>query len=282
MTINLPRAGLAHDRRRRNNSLLSAGLMLVAFAPLAAAQSAEQDVFPNCIGFGIGTTPDYLGARSKSVAAAPVLYYRFGSSERALNVVGPLASINLVDQEAFNAGPLVRYNGGRTDVDDTVVRQLRAVDSSFDAGAFVSYGWFGEPEFPWRLRLWAGALTSTRSEGGGSGSLNLDALVPLSQRVLIGAGGSLNYRSAGSMRTNYGISTQDSLDSGLARFSPGGGTSSRDAWLGAVFVLDKHWAIGGGGYLQRLAGDAAASPIVSERGRVNQVTWAIGAVYLWR
>lgn len=35
-------------------------------------------------------------------------------------------------------------------------------------------------------------------------------------------------------------------------------------------------------YAQRLAGDAADSPIVTQRGTRNQITYGIGLGYTWR
>lgn len=35
-------------------------------------------------------------------------------------------------------------------------------------------------------------------------------------------------------------------------------------------------------YAQRLTGDAAASPIVTQRGTRNQLTYGVGIAYAWR
>ena len=263
-------------------ALVCSAIFLFLTQPtVALAQAAEGGDFPNVIGMGVGVTPDYSGASSRSVAVAPLFNYKFKTSERSVTVLGPVASFNIVDNRAFNAGPTLRYRPGRTDADDPVIAQLHEVDATVDAGFFVSYGWIGEPEWPWRVRVWASGFTSLGDEGGNSASVTGNVLVPVSRRTLLAVGAAVNYASADSLIADYGVTQADSIRSGLAPFRPSGGTSSRDLWVGATFLATESWVVGAGVYWQQLSGQAADSPIVIERGRKEQLSAGVGLAYIW-
>ncbi len=276
------RASLTSNQHKGYGVLSSALLLLLALPSSAIAQSAGADDFPNLVGVGVGLTPDYSGARSRSLAAAPMFNYGFKNSGRSISVIGPVASFNIIDDWSFNAGPMLRYGPGRSDVDDPVVAQLHDVDATVDVGAFISYGWIGKPAIPWRLRIWAAAFKSLGNEGGASASFNGYFLMPVSRRALLAVGGSLNYLNSDAMNTDYGVTDADSIRSGLPAFHPGGGNNSQDLWLGATFLVTKSWAVGTGVYWQHLTGNAAQSPIVTERGRQDQVSLGAGLAYIWK
>lgn len=269
-------------QRYRHALLLGSVLLLLTHPTLASAEAAEGGDFPNVIGVGIGLTPDYSGARSRSMAVAPLFNYKFKASERSVTVLGPVASFNIVDNRAFNAGPILRYRPGRADADDPVIAQLHEVDATVDAGVFVSYGWIGEPEWPWRVRVWASGFTSLGDEGGNSASLTGSVLVPVSRRTLLTVGAAVNYADADAMIADYGVTRTDSVRSGLAHFRPSGGTSSHDLWVGATFLATETWVVGAGVYWQQLSGQAADSPIITERGRKEQLSAGVGLAYIWK
>lgn len=272
---------LSGVRRIGQGAMSTALLLVLALPSVADAQTDGESDFPNLIGVGVGLTPDYPGASSRSLVAAPMFNYEFKDSGRSITVAGPLVSFNVIDDQSFNAGPMLRYKPGRSDVDDPMIAQLHDVDASVDAGAFISYGWIGQPSIPWRLRVWAGAFKSLGSEGGNSASLNGHFMMPLSRRALLAVGGSLNYLSSDAMDMDYGVTDADSLRSGLSAFRPGGGNSSQDLWLGGTFLVNESWAVGAGVYWQHLTGNAADSPIVTERGRQDQVSFGAGLAYIW-
>lgn len=267
---------------RIGHGVLSCALLLLLALPCAAmAQSEDEADFPNLIGVGLGLVPDYSGARSRSLGAAPIFNYQFKSSERYITLVGPLAAFNIVDDRSFNAGPMLRYSPGRSDVDDPVIAQIHEVDATVDAGAFISYGWRGKPAIPWRLRVRADAFKSLDSDGGMSASISGRFMTPVSQRALVAVGGSVNFLDSEATDSNYGITLADSIRSGLPAYQPGGGRSSQDLWFGGAFLVSKRWALGAGVYWRHLSGNPARSPIVTERGRKDEVTLAAGLAYIW-
>ncbi len=238
--------------------------------------------FPNMIGIGVGSTPDYVGADSRSVKAAPVLRYQLPDSHRYVSVLGPLISVNLVNDRALHAGALLRYRFGRKDADDPVVRKLHEINDAVEVGAFVSYGWSGKGAVPWKLRASTSVSSGFGNRDGMRASIGGHFLTPVSRRALVGVGGSVNFIDGRTMRSFYGITPADSLASGLTAYQPGGGRSSQDFWIGAGVLVHAKWLVGGGAYWQHLRGNAADSPWVRQHGCATQVTWGIGVARLWK
>ena len=271
---------------RRHPSLLRrcalAGL-LAGISLMTRAQAIDPELFPNLVGAGIGVTPDYTGADSRSAAVAPLLRYHFEDSRRAISIVGPIGSVNLIESPTLHGGPVFRYRFGRQDAKDPVVARMHEIDPTIDVGAYLSYWWTGSGGVPWRLRVAGNVLIGIDSDHAGtSGSLDAQFWLPVSQRVILGVGGALNYGSSSFMNTYYGVTAQDSVASGLPVFRPGSSSTSADAWVGVMYLLKPNWVVGAGVYYQRLTGDAADSPIVRDRGNADQISGGVGAAYYWQ
>jgi outer membrane scaffolding protein for murein synthesis (MipA/OmpV family) len=76
----------------------------------------------------------------------------------------------------------------------------------------------------------------------------------------------------------FGVTADDSLASGLAVYTPGGGVRDARAWLVALVHLGPQWHVGAGVLYSRLVGDAADSPLVSDRGSQNQWVYGVGGL----
>ncbi len=102
------------------------------------------------------------------------------------------------------------------------------------------------------------------------------------RRVYAGAGVGASWVSDSFNRTYFGVTDGDSAASGLPAYNPGGGLEQFTGWLALIYQIDKHWYAGAMVYAQRLTGDAADSPIVTQRGTRNQITYGLGLGYAWR
>jgi outer membrane protein len=118
--------------------------------------------------------------------------------------------------------------------------------------------------------------------GGTQISAKGSAWVPVHRRVYVGAGLGATWVSGSFNRTYFGVTASDSAASGLPVYNPGGGLEQYTGWLALLYQIDKHWYAGAMAYAQRLAGDAADSPIVTQRGTRNQITYGVGLGYAWR
>ena len=54
------------------------------------------------------------------------------------------------------------------------------------------------------------------------------------------------------------------------------------SWGAAIYQFNKNWFGAAMIYYQRLTGSAAESPIVTQRGTRNQITYGVGVAYAFR
>ena len=76
--------------------------------------------------------------------------------------------------------------------------------------------------------------------------------------------------------TYFGISAEESADSGLAAFDPGGGLYEAGVVFGARYLINDDWGVEGSAGWGRLMNDAADSPIVTEGGSEDQYDVRVG------
>ena len=73
----------------------------------------------------------------------------------------------------------------------------------------------------------------------------------------------------------------DAGRSGLSQFSADGGLRDIRVPLMAIFSFSESWHLAGGVIYSRLLGDAADSPVTSDRGSKNQFFVGAGVAYAW-
>ncbi|MCP5159308.1 MAG: MipA/OmpV family protein [Gammaproteobacteria bacterium] len=246
------------------------------------AEEPPKNFIPNFIGLGVGVTPEYSGSDDYVWGAAPGLYYQFKDSNRFIEWYGPVADMNLLDSPTWQVGPILAYQFGRNDVDDDVIARLSDVDGTIEGGLIVSYTHNNFEGIPWRLRVGAQVLGDLGDVYSGThSSLWANFWFPISHRAVVGIGGGASWASSSFNRAYYGISSRDSLASGLPAFNPGGGLTQWYAWPAVVFQITPEWYAGAGLLYQRISGDAADSPIV-KHGDANQVSGGVGVGYAWK
>lgn len=252
-------------------------------APAAAAPGMGSDLVPNMAGLGIGTTPQFSGSRDDVAGAAPGVRYQFKDSERFIEWYGTLGDMNVLESRTWQFGPALNVRLGRSDVDDPVVAQLPEVDVTLEAGLMLSYTYTDRGAIPFRVRVGAVALFDLGNAFDGFDTTGFASLwVPLSPTVFVGVGGGATWSSASYHQTYYGVTADGAMGSGLPVYTPDSGVRQWYAWPAVVVRVAPQWFVGAGAFYQRLTGDAAASPIVTQRGDRNQWTVGLGAAYAWR
>ncbi|MDE1178998.1 MipA/OmpV family protein [Paraburkholderia sp.] len=264
-----------------------AGIVLIAGCGLAThvASAATVDLpttLPNLVGGGIGSTSSYAGASDRMLGAVPGMRY-VTSTGHLLEWYGPYVQYDFGALTGLQWGPALSLRLGRKHVDDPVVSQIHDVSTTVEGGGYVGYEYDHGGALPFRLRA---ALTVLTNAGavytGAHVALNGSAWVPLGMRVFAGAGLGATWVSSGFNQTYFGVTADDSARSGLPAFSPGGGLEQVTSWLALVYRIDRSWFGGAMIYYQRLTGAAADSPIVSQRGTRNQITYGVGIAYAFR
>nr|WP_254436008.1 MipA/OmpV family protein [Ruegeria arenilitoris] len=260
--------------------LLSRSLLFLCLSASAVAADSEflslaPTYLPSYVGLGIGPYPEYIGADETTVGAAPIARYTFGE-QRYIALEVSYARINLLENRNWRFGPAGMYRFGREDVKDDVVAKLPDVDGSLELGAFVAYEDVGKDP---RNRWVAGASFLHGVWGDNDGytiSVNFNRWVPVGRYAALGLYTAASFGSSEYMSTYFSVTPAGAAASGLPVFDAGSGV--RDLRFGAVFIqpLSREWQVGTGFLYSRLLGDAADSPIVSERGDRNQFVYGVG------
>ena len=275
----------ARRSRRRTPALgRILGMLLMTGAATTATASPFDlpSTIPNMFGVGVGSTTAYAGGNERMIGVLPGLRYTTESG-RLLEWYGPYAQFNFGSLTGFQYGPAVSLRLGRNDVDDAVVSKIHEIDTTGEAGGFISYEYIHPGSIPYRLRGGINVLTNAGIVYGGARvSATGTFWVPVHTRMMLGLGVGLTWVSGSFNRTYFGVTAEDSAASGLPVYTPGGGLQQGTGWLGAIYRIDQHWYAGAMIYYQRITGSAADSPIVTQRGTRNQVTYGAGIAYAWR
>ncbi len=258
-----------------SHTILTASLCIGL--PASAQTGPVIDFIPNYVGLGLGSTTRYTGADERIVGLAPAARYQFGDSGRYIQLTGPELSLNVLSNGHWQFGPALNLRFGRKNVDDAVVSRLPEIDTTVEAGAFLSWINISDGPRPIRTRVSVSVLHDVGNVSKGTtATLSSNVWIPLSTSTVVGFGGGVSWGSSAFMRTYYGIDTAGAMASGLPAYQPSSGLRQWFAWPAIVHRLDGHWLIGAGLFYQSIEGSAADSPIVTERGKRGQLSYGLG------
>ena len=253
------------------------------------AEAAKADEFmiplelpqPNFVGLGVGGYPDYLGSDDTAVGVAPIARLSLGG-DRFVRLLANDIRVNLLDDPNWRLGPAGIWRMGRDDVDDDVVRKVHEIDDSVSLGLFGAYVWRDPQDIRRTAGVGAFALADVSDVyDGWTAGLNAYATQPVAATWTLGGGAAFTYGSGNYMDEYFGVTRADSLASGLPVYVPESGLRDVRAWAVALLHLSPQWNLGAGAMYMRLIGDAADSPIVSDRGSRNQWVYGIIGLYAW-
>ena len=238
--------------------------------------------------------PDWIvtvGGESRVIPAWP------GASEDKFAFVGgPLFSVrkqgtpveyfgprdsfgfSVLDLGQIKIGPAVKIIWPRRESSYAALNGLGNVNLAVQAGAFAEY-W----AVPW-LRLRGEVRQGVGGETGVSGDLFLDAVVPVGP-FRFSAGPRMTMQSAAAVEPYFSITQAQSTGStasGLPElpvYHADGGLFSYGAGTQTEYFLNAQWTTHAFVEYERLTGSAADSPLVTERGSPNQLTFGLGATY---
>jgi outer membrane protein len=206
---------------------------------------------------------------------APFGRFSWGE-QRYVSLQGNYVTVNLLEDPNWRFGPAGMWRFGRKNVDDPVVRLLPEFDGSLELGAFAAYETVGDdPRDRWRFGT---GFTQgvTGSNDGYVATASMARWIPVGRYAALNLSLGTTFGSSDYMDTYFSVDAAGEASSGLATFAAGSGV--RDVRLTAIFIqpLSREWLVGGGVLYSRLMNDAAASPIVSERGDRDQLIFGVG------
>jgi outer membrane protein len=264
---------------------LLVGTMVAAWATASAGQEfvppLASPTAPNFVGLAVGMAPDYFGSADYFVGAAPVMRLQRDGTEQSVFLYGNAFGSNLVDHPWLRTGPSAVLRFGRSDVDDDVVDRMRDVDMSLDLGWQIGAEFIDPDNVARRARIDAYATHDvTGAHDGYVAGISASAWTP-TPFFLLGVNASVSWGSDDYTGAYFGVDAVDSGRSGLPMFEAGEGL--RDARIAAIALVPvtSRVIVGAGVIYSRLLGDAADSPIVSDRGDANQFIFGIGSAYSW-
>lgn len=274
---------------KRLKMYVFAGLFCLLFllAQSIGISVAGDSIFPvelpdiSLAGGAVLIYPDYIGSNDYKVGAAPFFRYQF-SGYRYVNLIANELRVNLIDDAHWSFGPSAVYRFGRKDVEDDVVKRVHQFDDSFALGGFAGYQWFENREPLKKIAVSAFFQTDVTSTATGwTTGASMYASYPVSRPVVLMAGAGTTYGSSAYMNEYFGVTPLDTQSSGLKTFNAGEGFRDARGWVGAMFNLTPQWHLMTTVLYSDLLGDAADSPIVSDRGSSNQWVCGAGVLYSW-
>ncbi len=225
------------------------------------------------VGAGAEYRPDFEGAKRYTVSPVPVFsIHRAGSPDR-FRSPRDSAGITFLDMAGFRAGPAGKYVAPRTATDFAELRGLGDVNAAIELGGFLEY-------FPvdW-LRGRVEVLQGFGGHHGVVANFSGDLILPVAPQWTLSGGPRFTLESTAATAPYFGITLAQAMASGLPAFNARGGAHSAGAGAQLRYQYNPQWEIHTYVEYERLLGDAAASPLVQQRGSPNQVTVGLGASY---
>jgi outer membrane protein len=225
------------------------------------------------IGAGGNFRPDFEGATHDLLRPVPIFSVQRAGSRQQF--IGPRdgAGIALFDTGGFRAGPVITSLPARKASSDSALNGLHDINTTIELGGFVEY--FPVDWFRARLEVRRGFDGSD----GVFADLFADAIVPVWDRLTWSAGPRLSFVNTHGTAPFFGIDQAEAPASGLPVFDARGGLHSVGAGTQLRYQIAPQWEVHSYVEYQRLTGDAAASPLITQRGSPNQTTFSIGGSY---
>ena len=261
-------------------------VVILSLASVAQAQDTPFNIenVPNVVGVGIAMLPDYPGSDDYIVGGAPFFKINIDSQfEYYLRLLATDLQLNLINHPVFRFGPAFNYRFGRNDdVEDDVVKKMKEIDGTIEAGAFMGIELVDKDNPRQRFLSQVEFLSDVGGEYKGYNvSLSASYWFPVHKAVDVTFGGSITYADGNYMETYFGVDQKNADRTGLPVYEADSGLLMARVNAGAVLHLSMSWHLAAGLQYRPLLDDAADSPIVDDRGSTSQWIYGLGVAYSW-
>jgi MipA family protein len=258
-----------------------------ASLPSASAPAAYASAAPDWIvsvGLEGRALPAWAGASDSKLAATALPLFSVRTDGSPPPYFGPRDSVgfSLLSFNGFAVGPALRFIDDRQAQNSKELYGLGSVSYAVQVGGFAEY-W----SVPW-LRLRGEVRQGIGGETGVTGDVFLDAVVPFGRWVW-SAGPRMTLQSTAAVSPYFSISPAQAAatvlvtpTTGLApvpAYNASGGFYSYGAGTKVQYTFNAQWSAHSFVEYERLTGSVADSPIVTQRGSADQVTFGLGATY---
>jgi len=251
---------------------ISAAFIVSALASGAVAEPISND-WTVTLGVEGRVLPKYEGSSDSVLLPFPLFNIRRAGTPAKFRAPRDGASFDLLDYGRFRAGPTAKIRMGRDQSDNIRLRGLGDVDWAFEAGAFAEY---------WATDWLRGRVELRQGFGGHHGLISdvtADVVVPATSQLTLSGGPRLTLATAAAMDPYFSVTPVQAIASGLPVYDAGSGVRSYGAGAQARYVWSPQWATHVFVEYERLASDAANSPIVTGFGKRDEIQVGFGATY---
>jgi MipA family protein len=218
--------------------------------------------------------PAFLGSKEFTASGRPIIDVHAAGAREWLTLPNDAFSLTLYQTGDFRVGAAGDWLNNRSHNDDpSALRGLHDIDYTLEAGAFAEY--YPVPFLRTRVEL----LQGITGADGFAANLMADYIYSPDPRWLFTVGPRLQIADEQFQSTFFSVNPAESVVSGLERYHAGGGINSAGVDGTVRYNLTESFSIRAFAEWDRLLGDAADSPIVKERGSVDQVQVGLGGAY---
>ncbi len=219
------------------------------------------------------SAPKFEGASTNEFKFSPLISVgRQGTGPR-FSSRNDNPSFALVDNGGFRAGIVGRYVPERDPDDDSDLHGLKKVKWGAEVGGFAEV-------YPtdW-LRARAEVRQGIRSHDGLVADLAVDAFTDIAPDLQLSGGPRATFATGGYFDSYYGVNDKQAAASGLKPYDPSAGIQSYGVGTALTWNATENLSTSAFAEYKRLAGPAADSSLVREKGSKNQFVIGVSASY---
>jgi outer membrane scaffolding protein for murein synthesis (MipA/OmpV family) len=223
--------------------------------------------------------PKFPGASDMGFVAYPSGSIRRAGTPASFSVPDDGVSFALYDTGFIRAGVVARYQTGRYTADDRRLAGIRDAKWAIEPGAFVDI-W----AVPDTLRARFEIRRGFHGHEGVVGNFGLDLVQRMGQWT-VSAGPRVYLADSEYMNSYFGVTGQDAAwNPRVKPYKPDGGLKGYGVAGAVTYQFSESWAVTGHARYERLAKQAADSPIVKSFGKRDQISFGATLSYsfLWR
>jgi len=249
-----------------------AALVVMGASPASAEGWFSGDWYLK-VGGAVLNAPKFEGASGRVVSFQPMISLGKAGPSARFSSRNDNISFAFADTGMFRAGAAGKLIWGRDGGTHPHIDGMSEVKFGGEAGVFAE---IYPTDF---LRLRGEVRRGIRSHDGVVADVAADAFFDVTDTIQISGGPRASWASAGYFDAYYGVDAGEALASGLSPYKPGSGLKSWGAGGAVTWKATDQLTTSVFAEYQRLAGPAADSSLVRERGSKGQLLLGASASY---
>lgn len=243
-------------------SALTAAVIFFSQAPNALAQDGQyhqQGDWRVSAGAGVLVIPEYVGSDEVQILPIPVIDVTY-KDRVFLNFYDGLGGY-LYKSDGLNVKTSLGFEFGREEDDDQSLAGTGDIDDAATLNLEASYH-IGQFSPFVSIKQYLGGTEGLQGEIGVESFFSLGEDLWTDPTIKLGV--SAEYSDEDHMEGYFGVNSQQSLRSGIARYTPEAGFSAAKAEFSFIYPFTEEWTATTMVEYSQIIGDAADSPLVEE------------------